>query len=58
VGTGMKPESIPMVGVVMLSQGAAKVDWVTVWFPYWNWNAIVSPTLAVTLVGVYVLVPF
>jgi hypothetical protein len=30
--TNMKPESIPAVGVVMLSHGAANVLWVTVWF--------------------------
>lgn len=32
VATGMKPESIPGAGVVMISHGAAKVDWETVWF--------------------------
>lgn len=33
--TAIKPESIPAVGVVMFSHGAAKVDWVTVWFLDW-----------------------
>jgi len=40
----------------MFRHGAAKVDWVTVWFLDWNWNAIVSPTEAFTLVGLKVLV--
>jgi hypothetical protein len=33
--TGMKPESMPAVGVVMFWHGAAKVDWVAVWFLDW-----------------------
>jgi len=49
--TGMKPESMPAVGVVMLSHGAAKVDWVTVWFLDLKTNEMVSPTEAFTLVG-------
>jgi len=55
--TGMKPESIPRVGVVICWHGAAKVDWVTVWFLAANWNATVSPTDAFTLVGLYVRLP-
>jgi len=56
VATGMKPESMPVVGVVMFWHGAAKVDWVAVWFLDWNWNATVSPTEAFTLVGLNVTV--
>lgn len=40
---------MPSVGVVMFAHGAANVDWVTVWFLDWNWNATVSPTEALTL---------
>lgn len=40
----------------MFWHGAAKVDWVTVWFLDWNWKAMVSPTDAFTLVGLNVRV--
>lgn len=33
--TGIKPESIPSAGVVMIVHGEAKVDCVTVWFFDW-----------------------
>jgi len=56
--TGMKPESMPATGVVMVTHGDVKVDWVTVWFFDWNWNAIVSPTAAFTVVGLNVRAPF
>ena len=39
--TAWKPESTPVTAPevsVMLEQGAAKVDWVTVWFLSRNWN--------------------
>jgi len=38
----------------MFWQGAAKVDWVTVWFLLWNWKAMTSPTEALRLVGLKV----
>jgi len=53
-GTGKKPESTPVVGVVICVHGAANVDWVTVWFLDWNWKAIVSPTFADTVSGLKV----
>jgi hypothetical protein len=51
--TGWNPESMPCLGVVMSVHGSAKVDCVTVWFFERNWNWTVSPTLAVTLEGLY-----
>jgi len=54
--TGMKPESNPVCPVVEVEamdlHGLAKVDCVTVWFFCWNWKVIVSPGLAVMLLGV------
>ena len=50
--TNWKPESTPVtrpLPSVMLEQGAANVDCVTVWFLERNWNWIVSPFCAVTL---------
>ena len=50
--TAWKPESTPVTAPdasVMLEQGAAKVDWVTVWFLSRNWNGTTSPS--VTLVS-------
>ena len=44
--TNWKPESTPVtspVVLVTLEQGAAKVDWVTVWFFSRNWNWMTSP---------------
>jgi hypothetical protein len=52
--TGMKPESKPtwfVVALVRRVQGAAKDDWVTVWFFDWNSKVTVSPTAAVTWLG-------
>jgi hypothetical protein len=53
----MKPESMPAVGVVRFMHGAAKEDWVAVWFLDWNWKAMVSPAVAFTLAGLNVRVP-
>ena len=47
VFTNWKPESTPVTAPaasVMLEQGAAKVDWVTVWFLSRNWNWTTSPS--------------
>jgi len=57
---GWKPESTPMEPFVFLNslQGEAKVDCVTVWFPATNSKLSTSPTVALTLSGVYVKVPF
>jgi hypothetical protein len=50
------PELNPTCPVVDVDanglHGLAKVDCVTVWFTCWNWNVIVSPGLAVMLLGV------
>jgi len=43
--TGWKPEARPLA---ILVQGAAKVDWVTVWFFGLKTNVTVSPATAVT----------
>jgi hypothetical protein len=56
--TNWKPESIPTVGVSISWHGLANVDWVTEWFFAWNSKTKVSPTFAVTLVGLNVRVPF
>jgi hypothetical protein len=57
-GMAWKPESTPRVGVVCLSQGLAKVDWVTLWFLAMKLNVTESPSLTVILLGVKVRPPW
>ena len=54
VFTNWKPESTPVTAPaasVMLEHGAAKVDWVTVWFLSRNWNWTTSPSATPVSLG-------